>query len=196
MVIRTSVVDRRYGGPATGGGHASAEQLLTDSPGARGGAHLRSGVGGVLGLLAGGRLLCEEGSHPVVPGAGNQGSDRRHRDRPGAVGRLPGPRAEHRGMAGWSRARAVRGWARVRDLGPRPHRAQLGRPDDPEGQPELVTSGPYHLGPTPHLLGHPGGDCRHRSSTGLAVVDRGGSCRHLLRLCRHRRGALLGRAVP
>jgi protein-S-isoprenylcysteine O-methyltransferase Ste14 len=47
-------------------------------------------------------------------------------------------------VAQWRRARPLRTRAGVRDLGAHAHWAQLGRPDDAD-DPELVTSGPYHL---------------------------------------------------
>src|SRR5580704_8216058 len=75
-------------------------------------------------------------------------------------------------------------------LTPSPH------PDDAEGRAGAGDRRPLPPGPPPDLLGHPGRRRRRRGGAELAVADRRGPGRCLVRLRRDRRGALLDRAVP
>lgn len=80
-------------------------------------------------------------------------------------------------------------WARVH-LG-----RNWGTPDDAEGRARTGDQRALPPGPPPDLVGHPGRRRRHRGGAELAVADRRGPGRCLLRLQRDRR-ALLDRAVP
>ena len=103
-------------------------------------------MGGVLDLLARGRLLDEEGPRPLVPRAAYQGADRRRRDPPDPLWEPSETTASTRthGVAGLGLVLFALGlgfaiWARVH-IG-----RNWGTPMSQKDEPELVTSGPYRL---------------------------------------------------
>src|SRR5258708_10184765 len=159
-------------------------------------ACLRHSLGGVLDLLARGGLLHEEGACPLGPRAAHQGADRCRSDRLDTVRSLPGPRSQHTSMPRRSRARPFRAGVWGRDLGASAYRAQLGHADVAEGRPGAGDQRSVPPRPPPDLLGHPFRGCLHRPGGSLAVVDRRGSGRGLLRLQRDCRGAQHDQAVP
>ena len=153
-------------------------------------------MGSVLAVLARGSLFYEEGPRAVVPRAGYQGGARCRRGSLAPLGCLSGARPQHGPVARWPRARPVLSRVGVRDLGARAHRAQLGHPDDAEGRAGAGDQRPLPPGPPPDLLGRPRRQRRPRGGAELAVADRPGPGRCLLRLQRDRREALPDRAVP
>ena len=118
-------------------------------------------MGSLLALLARRSLLHEERARPVVPRAGYQGRDRCRRDPPHPFESLSAPRpstpipwraalglllfALGLGFAIWARVHIGRNW---------------GTPMTQKDDPELVTSGPYHL-------------VRHPIYTGILVAGVG-----------------------
>jgi hypothetical protein len=163
---------------------------------ARGRARLCGWMGGVLAVLARGSLFDEERPRALVARAVYQGGDRCHRDRLYSLGSVSRARPQHRSVACWHRACPLRPRVGLRDLGPHAHRAQLGHPDDAEGRARAGDQRPVPPGSSPDLLGHPSRGRRHRGGAELAVVDRRGPSRRLLRLQRDGRGALSDQAVP
>ena len=102
-------------------------------------------MGGVLAVLARGSLFDEEGPRAVVPRAADQGRDRRRRDRLGSLGGFRGhglttdPWRAGIGLVLFALGLGFAIWARVH-IG-----RNWGTPMTQKDEPELVTSGPYHL---------------------------------------------------
>src|SRR3954471_21837037 len=173
---------------------SSSTAALSD--GETGRARLRRRLGGVLAVLAGGRLLHEAWPRPLVARGADQAGDPGSRDPARPPGSLPGPRRRNGPGAGRRRARPLRPRPGLRDLGAGPHRAQLGHPDDAEGRAGARHERSVPSRAPPDLLGHPRRRHRHRRGPELGVAGGCGPGRHLLRLQRDGRGALPRRAVP